>query len=270
MKNRVKLLIVPVILSLTGCLSNNQNSLAFLDGNRQNISLEFQTDQSRFISGLLSSTSTLEDRESFVKEFISKSDIQCQHYLNNPNVKSEESSKKNSLYMGIFDMVSLLFGVKQITDSAKALYNNSSSSSENRDIYKDALTPEIIKAVEIGRARYAKKMIGKSRQSVDKYSLDDINRDTQAYDKQCNREYGLIEINRALKYAQQQMLKHRSSKTIRQRVVINPIEIKKRVEDATKKAQAQEKIKEKTKEIKDSEKEKKVKKQIAPAIQLRD
>jgi hypothetical protein len=60
------------------------------------------------------------------------------------------------------------------------------------------------------------------------------------------------------------MTRHQSSKTMRKRVVINPIEIKKRVEDATKKAEANEKIKTKTKELK------KIKESISSDIQLKD
>ena len=60
------------------------------------------------------------------------------------------------------------------------------------------------------------------------------------------------------------MTRHQRSKTMRKRVVINPIEIKKRVEDATKKAEANEKIKTKTKELK------KIKESISSDIQLKD
>ena len=64
-----------------------------------------------------------------------------------------------------------------------------------------------------------------------KYSIDNLKEDTLKYDKQCNLEYGLIEINRALKEMQSQM--NSRSITKEPTPTIDPQIIKDKVAQAT-------------------------------------
>ena len=75
------------------------------------------------------------------------------------------------------------------------------------------------------------------------------------YDKQCSNEYGLMEINKALRQAQNQMMR-RSTEAPK----IDPVEIKKKVEVATKKVKEESK-KKKKQEIKKEEEQKRTDKE---------
>lgn len=194
---------VIVISIFTGCVQNPllPSHLNAVGGEQK--ALIFKTNQATFINELNSKT-TKNSRNSYINEFILKSDIQCQKYLTTPIVKSTPTNAKNTLYMNIFDTVSTVFGIKYITDTAKVMLSGEEQSNlNNQQAYKNAFSPEIQRGVEINRVRYAKKLQGKQAQSLKEYSILQLQQEMLLYDKQCNEEYGLIEINRALKAMQQ-------------------------------------------------------------------
>lgn len=229
--NKIHYSIVAVILLLiSGCGSDTLEP-----EKKKNKLAGFHTDTSMFIATIDEASPTKEDRNTLIDEFIMKSNLQCQHYLNNP-LKSSSNPKQQGLYMDIFDGVSEAFGVKNITDGAKKLYikNSDDGSNKAKIAYENALSPEIKRGVEIAREKYAQKMILRKTRMIESYTMSMLERDMKNYDKLCSYETGLIEINKALKKVQRQpKIKPFSPK-------IDPITIKNKVEAVTREAEANE------------------------------
>jgi len=217
------------ILLLTGCTSDFPN---LLEPNLQQSTqrtISFKTNQAYFMHTLKDSASE-QERNDYLDEFILKSDMQCQNYLNAPLTKPKVDESQNSLYRSIFDTVSNLFGISLATNAAKAVFSaNDRVSIEEQKAYVNALSPEIRKGVEIGRSRFAQAMERKKRLDLKAYSVNNLREDILKYDMQCNDAYGLIEINRALKEMQSSM--HPQPVTVPS---IDPKTIKAKVEKATK------------------------------------
>jgi len=148
--------------------------------------------------------------------------------------------------MGIADTVGTLFGVHYITETAKSVFLNrrTNSTNEEKEAYANALSPEIRKGVEIGRARFAKTMLMKKALPLNKYTLNNVKEDTLSYDKQCNLEYGLIEINRALKAMQHQLNNPSIASKLQQTIDVKVIQ--KKVTQATQEIQQKEEHKKET------------------------
>ncbi len=232
MKQLFQITLISTLLLFTGCVDGLPSLSSNLTPNEQQ-ALTFQTNQVHFMNSLTKNSSK-EERNIFMDEFLLKSDIQCQNYLNNPLKKAQTDSSEDSLYMGIFDTVSTLFGVSLVTNTAKAVFlNNDEASQEEKNAYANALSPEIRKGVELGRSRYAKKMLAKKNLDLKAYSINDFKTDMLKYDKQCNDAYGLIEINRALQEMRNGMYAQPSVQTA-PLLKIDPKVIKKKVEAATK------------------------------------
>jgi len=191
-----KLSLVIVLLGFSACVPtmpttalNSQNHQALL----------FKTNQAHFMHSL-KDTSSLEERNQFLEEFVFQSNIQCQNYLNNPLKKPETDQSQTSLYMNLFDSVASVFGISLVTNTAKAVFlENNVESQKEKEAFANALSPEIRKGVELGRSRYANTIAEKKKLDLEKYSIQEVKTDLLTYDKQCNDSYGLIEINRALK-----------------------------------------------------------------------
>jgi len=235
---------------LTGCLQPSttpQTNYNTPINNTSTQPLTFHTDEHGFLHPLKSS-SNLQSRNTYLDEFLLKSDMQCIHYLNEPLQSTPpQNDYTDSLYMGIADTVGTIFGIRYITETAKTVFLNNSNKnlSEEKKAYSNALSPEIKKGVEIGRRRFAKEMIKKKSLPIDKYTPENLKEDTQLYDKQCNLEYGLIEINRALKAMQASINKPSRTITAKKETIDVKV-IKKKVKEATKEVQKKE-IKEKSK-----------------------
>ncbi len=189
-------------------------------------------------------------RNALMDEFIEKSDIQCQKYLNDPIMRaSSPNPSKSQLYANMFDNVSELVGTKGITDGAKGLY----SRGDKKDPYKmqmayeRALSPEIMRGVEIARERYAQKILSNKYRLIESYTISMLERDMESYDRLCNYETGLIEINRILKEATrpQKTMAPFSSKRM-----IDPNTIRNKVEAVNKEAEAKTKKRPKKKKVK--------------------
>ena len=238
-------------LLLTGCVS----SLPTMTGSNLNQEnqrmMTFKTNQVHFMHSL-KKTSSMNERNTYLDEFILKSDVQCQNYLNSPLKKPEVEQNKNSLYLSLFDGVAGLFGVSILTNTAKAVFlNDNDESIEEKKAYANALSPEIRKGVELGRSRYARTMIQKKNLKLQAYSINDLQEDILKYDKQCNDAYGLIEISRALKEMQSTMHTQTVPKT--PILQINPQAIKAKVEAVTKEVK-EKKIKKEKEKAKEKEK----------------
>ncbi len=222
------LIVSATLLGINGCGTDTAEP-----SKKMNKVSGFQTDRSMFIATVDDVSPTKEERNALIDEFIMKSNLQCQHYLNNPLNKSS-SPKKQGLYMDIFDGVSQAFGVKSITDGAKKLYLNKNDTGSNKAkiAYENALSPEIKHGVEIAREKYAQKMILRRTRMIESYSIEMLEQDMNNYDKLCSYETGLIEINKALKKAQRQpKIKPFSPR-------IDPTTIKNKVEAVTREAEA--------------------------------
>ena len=232
-------------LLFTGCVAGLPNRLGSnLAHNNQN-TVTFKTNQVHFMHSIKNS-SNLNERNNYLDEFILKSDMQCQNYLNNPLAKPEIDDSKDSLYMSMFDTVSGLFGMSLATNAAKAVFlDKDSESLEDKKAYVNALSPEIRKGVEIGRSRFANSMSKKKTLNLKDYSINNLREDTLKYDKQCDDAYGLIEINRALKEMQTSMYTRTAPATATPN--IDPKAIKAKVEAVTKEVKKKKIEKEKSK-----------------------
>ena len=259
MKRVKKYIVISSLFAFTGCVSTlgEGNALSPDENPNQN---RFSTNRYAFLTSPLNANSIKSDRDSFMDEFIAQSDMQCQHYLGNTQhrVQKITTRAEQTLYMSIFDTVSLLFGVKYITDTAKEVFinNTNTNTPENQSMYQNALTPEIIRGVEIARLRYANAMRARKGEKLESYSIASFENDMIKYDKQCSNVFGLMEINKALRQAQQQMIRSGVAKP-----KIDPIEIKKKVEVATKKVKKDTKKKEQKKKDIKEQKEEQVKKE---------
>jgi len=239
MGNLTKTISIMGVLLITGCIGETPNPFSSnLNNNASQKSLLFKTNEYSFMNSL-KTVKSKEDRNNFMDEFLLKSDMQCANYLNGP-LKKTTTQQNDSLYMSIFDTASSVFGMKYVTDTAKAVFlSDDVESQDEKDAYANALSPEIRKGVEIGRARYAKKMMKKKKTSLKQYNTVALKRDTLIYDKQCNDAYGLIEINRALKEMQTQI----NTRTIVKApspLTINPQAIKDKVTAVTKEVKEKE------------------------------
>ena len=231
------LAIIPLSFIFLGCVaSNNSTNYSSVNGtNSPQYALKFQTNHVNFLHPLTEASKSKEKRNQFIDEFLVQSDMQCERFLNTPAVeKQPETVQEQNLYMNMFDAVSFLFGTKYITDTAKqAFSDNSYEGQVNQAAYRSALSSEINQGVRVARSRYAQQMVAKKSASLEEYNSEGLQKDMLSYDQQCSKEYGLIEINRALRAAQQQMTQPQNAPT----PAINPVAIKSKVEAATKKVE---------------------------------
>ena len=220
---------------LTGCVPTS--NLGLSNGATAEENVGFRTNTTRFINRLAVQT-TPQNRNEYLNEFLDSSNVQCQHYLNHAKEKPSELEQKTALYMNLFDSMSALFGMKYVTDTAKAaLSDNPQDTKANQEAFDSALYPEIRRGVELARSRYAKRMKQKESLGVDKYSVSDLQYDIKQYDRQCDASVGLVEINKALREIQEQM---RTRTVPTKAPLINPIAIKNKVKAVTKKVEEKE------------------------------
>ena len=118
-----------ISLFLTGCISGMPDILGSNLSQTNTQTILFKTNQVHFMS-TLKETSSIQERNEYLDEFLLKSDMQCQNYLNSPLSKPEVDKSNDSLYMGIFDTVSGLFGMSLATNAAKAVFLNDDEKSQ--------------------------------------------------------------------------------------------------------------------------------------------
>lgn len=228
------LVVASVALLLTACVTPDVVP-DYLDNNTQTTPqkpLKFQTNQSTFLISISDAGQSVENRNRFMDEFLLKSDMQCEHFLNSPVVDQQpQTNEEKSLYMSMFDTMSFLFGTKYLTDVAKGAFSdNSAEAQADKEAYKNALSTEIQQGVKIARSRYAQQMIAKKGADLNAYSINDMEKDMLVYDQQCSEAYGLVEINRALRDAQHQMTQPQAQTV----PAIDPTAIKAKVEAVSK------------------------------------
>ncbi|HSR73532.1 MAG TPA: hypothetical protein VLL31_01700 [Sulfurovum sp.] len=198
----------------------------------------FKTKTSSFMTTLDKESPNRSNRNAFMDEFITKSDLQCQQYLNRELTKSS-SKETNGLYMNVFDATSQVLGVKTFTDGAKTLYmsGNEDEKKELKSAYEKALSPEIKRGVELAREEYAQtRMYAKKYKLIESYTIEMLERDMKNYDKLCNHEVGLIEINKALKKMKN---KPKEVTPFSPKLVIDPVTIQNKVEAVNEKIEAE-------------------------------
>lgn len=218
-----------VMLLMSGCGQPEKDKKDRVKG--------FRTDMTSFINTLDKDAPNIKNRNAVMDEFILKSDMQCEQYLNRSLTKPS-SKKTNGLYMSIFDVTSQLLGIKTITDGVKEVYKSSDDETkkETKLAYEKALSPEIKRGVEIAREEYARtQMYAKKYKLIESYTNDMLERDMQNYDKLCSHEVGLIEINKALKKIRKRPKK---VKPFSPKVVIDPVVIKNKIEAVNKEVEA--------------------------------
>ncbi|MDM5270570.1 hypothetical protein PGH07_00065 [Sulfurovum sp. zt1-1] len=199
----------------------------------------FHTDRTYFMATIDLSSPTKEMRNAYLEEFIQKSDIQCSQYLDRSITSTSFSQSNTGLYIALFDTVSEVFGVKPLTDTAKELYRrNEDVSYETKLAYKRALSPEIKRGVEIARERYARKLLSNRYRLIESFTLPMLAKDLEKYDRLCNYDTGLVEINNILKNAGKQ--KKDKVTPFSPTLKIDPETIKEKVETVTKETEEKE------------------------------
>ncbi|HQR74313.1 MAG TPA: hypothetical protein PLH07_00235 [Sulfurovum sp.] len=199
----------------------------------------FHTKKSSLLVVLDKDKPSKETRNAYMDAYVATSDLQCQQYLSKSLEPSGESKKENGLYMSIFDTASTIMGVKTITDGAKEIYNSASEETkkETKTAYAKALSPEIKRGVELAREEYAKtKLYTKKYKLIESYTYPMLEQDLKTYDKLCNHEVGLLEINKALKKMQKRPANTPAPFT--SKVEIDPAVIASKVEKVNKEAEA--------------------------------
>ncbi len=199
----------------------------------------FHTKRSSMLIVLDKDKPSKETRNAYMDAFIDTSDLQCQQYLSKSLEPEGENKKENGLYMSIFDTASTIMGVKTITDGAKEIYNSASEETkkETKSAYAKALSPEIKRGVELAREEYAKtKLYTKKYKLIESYTYPMLEQDLKNYDKLCNHEVGLLEINKALKKMQKRPANTPAPFT--SKVEIDPAVIANKVEKVNKEAEA--------------------------------
>ena len=199
----------------------------------------FHTKKSSLLVVLDKDKPSKETRNAYMDEFIATSDLQCQQYLSKSLEPTGESKKENGLYMSIFDTASTIMGVKTITDGAKEIYNSASEETkkETKTAYAKALSPEIKRGVELAREEYAKtKLYTKKYKLIESYTYPMLEQDLKTYDKLCNHEVGLLEINKALKKMQKRPANTPAPFT--SKVEIDPAVIANKVDKVNKEVEA--------------------------------
>jgi hypothetical protein len=203
----------------------------------------FNTKRSSFLVTIDKEKPSKENRNAYMDEFITKSDFQCQQYLSKSLEPSSSNKKENGLYMSIFDTASTIMGVKTITDGAKEIYNSSNEDTkkETKSAYAKALSPEIKRGVEMAREEYVQKSLHtKKYKLIESYTYAILEQDLKNYDKLCNHEVGLLEINKALKKMQ---YRPKTVSPFAPKLVIDPVTIANKVEAINREAEAKNKIK---------------------------
>lgn len=232
-RNNYYLIGLAVVLLVSGCGQPAKDE----DKEKSKKPTGFKTNRASFINTLDNDSPSRKNRNAYMDEFLIKSDVQCQQYLNKP--LSASNGKKQGMYMKVFDATSQAFGVKNITDGAKKLYSggDDEKSKEAKLAYENALSPELKQGVEIAREKYAQRnMHSKKYKLIESYTNAMLERDMQNYDKLCSHEVGLIEINKALKRMQ------KSPKEVTPfspKLVIDPVAIRNKVEAVTEKIEAE-------------------------------
>lgn len=199
----------------------------------------FRTDRTYFITTIDESAPTREMRNAYLEEYIQKSDIQCSQYLESSITSTSFSPSNTGLYMALFDSVSEVFGVKPLTDTAKELYrSNEVNSQKTKLAYRRALSPEIKRGVEIARERYAHKLLSNRYRLIESYTFKKLHSDLERYDRLCNYDTGLVEINNILKNARKQ--KKEKVTPFSPKLKIDPETIREKVETVTKESEEKE------------------------------
>ncbi|NEW61365.1 hypothetical protein GSY74_08730, partial [Sulfurovum sp. bin170] len=103
------LLTTTIAILLTGCVPSTLQQ-SNLNASGEQKSLRFTTNESTFIAKLKPNISK-DGRNEFIDEFILKSDVQCQQYLNNPEKDKKKNKNEDELYMNIAHTVSTVLGL---------------------------------------------------------------------------------------------------------------------------------------------------------------
>ncbi|MEY3089769.1 MAG: hypothetical protein RL113_85 [Pseudomonadota bacterium] len=196
MKKLLCVLAVSSLMIITGCGDDPTP--------KKKMPVGFHTERGLFFNVPDKKAPTKKMRNALIDEFIQKSNIQCRQYLNDPLIRAASRNQSNSeIYSSMFDNVSQLVGTKGITDGAKSLYSKGDREDpyKTKMAYERALSPEIIRSVEITRERYARKIRSNKYRLIESYTLAMLEQDMQSYDRLCNYETGLMEINRILQQA---------------------------------------------------------------------
>jgi hypothetical protein len=190
-------LFLPIYLLLVGCYGVRDSVVTNpLVSQVQEADRGFHTDMSHFLSEF-SQVKTKKQRNRLIEELVTASDMECSAYQYRQTDKVPED---DSGYMAMFKIVGKYIGWDIAKDaiSAVSLLSDSATKKSNQDKYAQALKPNIIKAVQIARQKYLKKIAHSKTLSIKQYGLEDVKEDIQNYDKRCSTYYGLMEITRAL------------------------------------------------------------------------
>ena len=188
-------LFLPLLILLAGCYGV-RDSVVTEPLVAQEVDNGFHTDMSHFLSEF-SQVKTQQQRNKLIEELVTASNMECSAYQYQ---ETNQPPEDDSGYMAMFKIVGKYIGWDIAKDamSAVSLLSDSATQKSNQDKYAQALKPNIIKGIQIARVKYLKKIERSKSLVLKSYSLEDVKKDIQNYDKRCSSYYGLMEITRAL------------------------------------------------------------------------
>ena len=195
------ILFLSLFILLFGCNDVQQMvNTSALTQNSQDKS--FHTKIQRFEEELRS-VKTKEERNKVVDALVNASDMECSTYQYNMSQESEE--KTNTIYTYLFKKAGQYIGWDIAKDAIAAVSSMTDAGTEanNKEKYTQALKPNIIKAVQIARKKYLHKIEQHKQLDLQAYSVNDVKKDLENYDKRCSTYYGLLEITNALQKQEQ-------------------------------------------------------------------
>jgi hypothetical protein len=186
----------------------------------------FHTDLLRFQSNIKNADSK-DKRNNLIKEIIEASNMECNAYQYSLLNEKPKENSTTSLYTSLFKSISSYIGLDIAHEAISAISSmqNIPKSQNIQEKYQKALTPNILKAIEISRAKYSKKIQKNMKDDIKKYPIRQALYDLDNYDKHCSAYYGMIEITNAL---------NKQQTTPQSKNQINPQEIKSKITQITK------------------------------------
>ncbi len=194
-------LFLPLLILLFGCQGLEQmvDTTALVPKTQEK---SFHTKVQRF-EDELGSVKTKEERNKLVDALINASDMECSTYQYTMTQESEE--KTDTIYTYMFKKVGQYIGWDIAKDAIDAVstMTDADVKANNREKYTQALKPNIIKAVQIARKKYLHEIEQHKLLDLQAYSIIDVKKDLDNYDKRCSTYYGLLEITNALQKQEQ-------------------------------------------------------------------
>lgn len=141
-------------------------------------------------------------RDELLQELIRISDNVCS--LHEATIMSNANTWNVSTgtISGVFSALGTVVGGEATKAglAAAATITNSTRELVNAEVYSNAFSFTIVRAIELSRTDYRGKMAAQKKDTMDAYSVQEGLIDVQEYHRRCSFYYGLLEVTKALDY----------------------------------------------------------------------